>query len=57
MTRFKIRKRLNKTKLKAFQKVDWATGNASALMEKVNQFLDISSTTAGSTYSAQQLLM
>lgn len=53
MSRFKIRKRLNKTRLKAFEKAGWVAGNSSALMEKVNQFLDISTITAGSTYSAR----
>ena len=41
MSRFKIRKRLNKTRLKAFEKADWVVGNSSALMQKIGQFLDI----------------
>ena len=53
MSRFKIRKRLNKTRLKAFEKADWVVGNSSALMQKIGQFLDIGSTTAGSVYSAR----
>ena len=53
MTKFKIRKRLNKTRLKAFEKAGWVAGNSSALMEKIGQFLDIGSTTAGSAYSAR----
>jgi hypothetical protein len=47
MSRFRIRQRLNKTKLKAFEKAGWVAGNSSALMEKVGLFLDIGSTTAG----------
>ena len=50
MTRFK---RLNKTRLKAFEKAGWVAGNSSALMQKIGQFLDIGSTTAGSAYSAR----
>lgn len=50
---FKIRERLNTTKLKAFEKAGWVAGNSSALMEKIAQFLDISATTAGSVYSAR----
>ena len=53
MTKFKIRKRLNKTRLKVYEKVGWVTGNSSVLMQKINQFLDIGSTTAGSAYSAR----
>jgi hypothetical protein len=53
MSRFQIRKRLNKTKLKAFEKAGWVAGNSSGLMQKVVQFLDIGSTTAGSAYSAR----
>ena len=53
MSRFRIRQRLNKTKLKAFEKTGWVAGNSSALMEKVGHFLDIGSTTAGSAYSAR----
>lgn len=53
ISKFKIRKRLNRTKLKVFEKVDWVTGNSSALMEKVTQLLDISATTGGSVYSAR----
>ena len=53
MSRFKIRKRLNQTKLKAFEKAGWVAGNSSALMEKIGQMLDIGSTTAGSVYSAR----
>ena len=52
-SRFKIRKRLNSTKLKAFEKAGWVAGNSSALMEKIGQFLDISATTGGSVYSAR----
>ena len=53
MTQFKIRKRLNKTKLKAFEKAGWVASNSSDLMRKIGQFLDIGSTTAGSAYSAR----
>jgi hypothetical protein len=52
-TRFKIRKRLNSTKLKAFEKAGWVAGNSSALMEQIGQFLDIGATTGGSVYSAR----
>jgi hypothetical protein len=52
-SRFKIRKRLNSTKLKAFEKASWVAGNSSALMEKIGQFLDIGATTGGSVYSAR----
>ena len=52
MTRFKIRQRLSKTRLKAFEKAGWVAGNSSALMQKIGQFLDIGATTAGSAYSA-----
>jgi hypothetical protein len=51
--RLKIRKRLNLTKLKAFDKAGWVAGNSSALMEKIGQFLDIGVTTGGSVYSAR----
>jgi hypothetical protein len=53
MTKFKIRKRLNKTRLKAFEKAGWVAGNLSELMQKIGQFLDIGSTTAGYAYSAR----
>ncbi len=53
MTKFEIRKRLNKTKLKAFEKASWVAGNSSELTQKIIQFLDIGSTTAGSAYSAR----
>ena len=53
MTRLKFRKRLNKTRLKVFEKAGWVAGNSSALMEKLGQFLDIGATTAGSAYSAK----
>ena len=53
MSRLRIRERLNKTKLKAFEKAAWVAGNSSALMEKIGQFLDIGATTAGSAYSAR----
>lgn len=53
MARFRIRERLNETRLKAFEKVGWVAGNSSALMEKICQFIDIGATTAGSTYSAR----
>lgn len=52
-SRFKIRERLNSTKLKAFEKAGWIAGNSNALMEKITQFLDSGATTAGSTYSAR----
>ena len=53
MTKLKFRKRLDKTRLKAFEKVGWVAGNSSALMQKISQFLDIGITTAGSAYSAR----
>jgi hypothetical protein len=46
-SRFKIRKRLNSTKLKAFEKAGWVAGNSSALMKKIGQFLNIGATTGG----------
>ena len=49
----KLKQRLNKTKLQAFEKAGWVTGNSSALMQKISQFLDIGATTAGSAYSAK----
>lgn len=52
-TRFRIRKRLQATKLKAFEKAGWVAGNSSALMDKVTQLLDITATTGASTYSAR----
>jgi len=52
-TRFKIRKRLSSTKLKAFQKAEWVAGNSSALVEKVTQLLDVGMTTGGSVYGAR----
>jgi hypothetical protein len=57
MGRFRIRERLSKTKLKAFEKASWVAGNSSALMEKLGQFLDIGTTTAGSVYSARTAAM
>lgn len=39
--------------MKAFEKAGWVAGNSSALMEKIGQFLDIGTTTAGSAYSAK----
>ena len=53
MTQFKIRERLNKTRLKAFEKTGWVAGNSSVIMQKIGQFLEIGSTTAGSAYSAR----
>lgn len=53
MRNFKIQERLNKTRLKAFEKAGWVAGNSSTLIEKIGQFLDIVSTTAGSAYSAR----
>ena len=53
MTRFKIRERLNKTRLKAFEKAGWLAGNSTELIQKIGQFLDIGTTTAGSAYSAR----
>jgi len=52
--RFKIRERLNSTKLKVFEKAGWVAGNSSVLMEKVTTLLDIGATTAGSAYSAEK---
>ena len=52
-SRFKIRQRLNKTKLQGFEKTSWVAGNSSVLMEKITQLLDTSATTAGSVYSAR----
>jgi hypothetical protein len=53
-SRFKIRKRLNSTKLKVFEKATLVAGNSSALMEKVTTLLDIGATTIGSVYSAEK---
>ena len=53
ITKFKIRKRLNKTRLKAFEKPGWVAGNSSALMKKIGQFLVIGATIAGSTSSSR----
>ena len=53
MIKFRTRKRFNKTRLKEFQKASWVAGNSSALMQKISQFLDIGSTTAGSAYSVR----
>ena len=52
-SRFRIRERLNKTKLRVFEKAGWTVGNSSVLMEKLSQLVDLGSTTAGSTYSAR----
>lgn len=52
-SKFEIRKRLNETRLKAFEKTGWVAGNSSSLMEKIGQFLDIGATTGGSVYSAR----
>lgn len=49
----KIRNRLNKTKMKVFEKTGWVAGNSSVLIEKMIQFMETSSTTAGSAYSAR----
>ena len=46
-SKFEFRKRLNSTRLKAFEKVGWVAGNSSALMEKIGEFLDIGATTGG----------
>lgn len=51
---FKIRERLNSTKLKILEKGGWDISNSSAIMEKVTVLLDISATTAASTYSANK---
>ena len=51
--RLRLRDRLNKTKLKAFDKVSWVAGNSSDLMQKIGQCIDIGTTTAGSAYSAR----
>ena len=51
--RLRLKERLNKTRLKAFEKAGWVAGNASDLMQKVGQFIDIGATTAGSAYSAR----
>lgn len=53
MSKFKIRKHFNKTRLKAFEKAGFVAENSSELMQKIGQFLDIGSTTAGSAYSAR----
>lgn len=53
MKTFRLRKRLNETRLKAFEKAGWAIGNSSALMEKIGEFMDIVATTGGSSYSAK----
>ena len=45
---------LIKLKLKAFEKAGWIASNSSALIEKVAQFLDISVTVFGSSYSAKK---
>jgi hypothetical protein len=52
-SRFKIRERLNSTKLKAFKKAGWVAGNSVRNRGKITQFLDIGATTAGFTYSAR----
>lgn len=58
MKKFKIRQRINnrleKTKLKVFQKTSWVAGNSSALMETVRQALDFSTTTVGASFSANK---
>lgn len=51
--KFKVRERLNSTKLKVFEKTGWVAGNSSALMEKLTLFLDIGATTGASVYSAR----
>jgi hypothetical protein len=52
-TKFQIRKRLNATKLKVFEKTSWVVGNSSAVLEKISIFLDIGATTGGSVYSVR----
>ena len=53
MTKFKIKNRLKKTRLKALEKASWVAGNSSQLMQKIAQFMDIGMTTSGSVYSAK----
>jgi len=36
MSKFKVRKRLNETRSKAFEKAEWVAENSSALLEKNN---------------------
>ena len=52
--RFKIRERLNSTKLKVFEKAGWIAGNSSVLMEKVTTILDTGASTAVCVYSADK---
>lgn len=58
MKKFKIRQRINnrleKTKMKVFDKTGWVAGNSSASMETVIQVIDFSTTTAGASYSAKR---
>jgi len=53
--RFKqrIKNRLERTKLKVFEKTSWVAGNSSALMESLRQTINFGTTTAGATYSAK----
>ena len=57
MKKFKFRQsisnRLEKTKLKAFEKTSWVAGNSFALMETVRQVIDFATTTTGAGYSAK----
>lgn len=57
MKKFRFRQRLSnrleKTKLKVFEKTSWVAGNSSALMETVRQVIDFGSTTVGAGYSAK----
>ena len=51
--RQRISNRLEKTKLKVFEKTSWVAGNSSALMETLRQVIDFGTTTAGAGYSAK----
>ena len=51
--KYRINNRLEKTKLKLFEKTSWVTGNSVALMETVKQAIDFGTTTAGAAYSAK----
>ena len=51
--RQRISNRLEKTKVKVFEKTSWVAGNSFALMETGRQVIDFATTTTGAGYSAK----